>query len=449
MRGVQIGFGRCELTPRVGVELAGFGPYINRHSMGVRDPLWARAMAFELEGEPLVIVSLDLCVIYRSTFERVCEIVREQADVRPERLMVACTHTHSGPETGGLIGWGQPDQPWLELLPARIAEAAVAAVNDLRPAALSHAQVPCEGIGVNREYDEAPTLAEALRADWRPAKPELTDTTAHLLLARDEDGAIIGFASSFGCHPVVCCAQTRQIHGDYAGVATNLIEAEHPGATGLFLQGANGDVNTCVVHEPEQESLAALDVIAERYASCLREGIEAAQPFEVDRIAGVLREVQFTRKQFSREQIAALLAEQEEIIQAPDATDEDREMRLATVKVVAYRRFLAAMDEGRPLTRPTIIQGIRIGPLGLYASPFEVFHAVKEDITEQARAPIPILVGVANDALGYAPDRTAAARGGYAADQVPLMQGTLPLAKIHDELVAAMLELDADLFSAP
>jgi uncharacterized protein YraI len=64
----------------------------------------------------------------------------------------------------------------------------------------------------------------------------------------DADGRTIGFLSCFGCHPVVCCAQTRHIHGDYCGVATNLLEREHPGSVGLFLQGAQGDVNTCVCH---------------------------------------------------------------------------------------------------------------------------------------------------------------------------------------------------------
>ena len=104
---MRIGFGRSDLTPRVGVELAGFGAFINRHSVGVRDRLWARAMAIEAaDGEAAVIVGLDLCVIYRETTERVCELLHEATGVPPERVMVNCTHTHSGPETGGLIGWG-------------------------------------------------------------------------------------------------------------------------------------------------------------------------------------------------------------------------------------------------------------------------------------------------------------------------------------------------------
>ena len=444
---MRIGVGRSELTPRVGVELAGFGAYINRHSTGVREPLWARAMAFDLDGAPVVIISNDLVVIYRDTTERVCALVQESTGVPPERVMVHCTHTHSGPETGGLIGWGQPDQPWLELLPGRIAAAAIAAVRDLRPATLSHAQVPCEGIGVNREYDARPTLEEALRDDWRPAHPELTDTTAHVLVARDGDGRLFGFAGSFGCHPVVCCAQSRQIHGDFPGVATNLIEGERPGSTGLFLQGAQGDVNTCVVHESEADSLRALPIIAERYARCVRQGIESAQPLEVDRIDSVRREMDFTRRELSRDDFVRLLAEQEAVIHAEGASDADQAVRLATVKAVAYRRFLAALDEGRPLTRPTFLQGLRIGPLGIYGAPFEIFQAIKNDVLAQAHAPIPVVLGVTNDSVSYAPDRTAAARGGYAADQVPLMQGTLPLANIHDELVVALLELDVELFA--
>jgi len=443
---MRIGVGRSELTPRVGVELAGFGAFINRHSTGVLEPLWARAMAFDLDGAPAVIVSNDLVVIYRDTAEQVCALVAAATGVPPDRVMVHCTHTHSGPETGGLIGWGQPDQPYLELLPGRIAAAAIAAVRDLRPAGLSHAQVPCEGIGVNREYDERPPLEEALRDDWRPARPELTDTAAHVLVARDEDGRIFGFASSFGCHPVVCCAQSRLIHGDYPGVATNLIERERPGSVGLFLQGAQGDVNTCVVHEPEQESLLALDVIAGRYARCVRAGISAAQPVDVDALRAVRREMEFSRREPGLDDFRALLAEQEAIIHAPGATDADPTVRLATVKAVAYRRFLAALNAGRPLTRPTLVQGLRIGPLALYGAPFEIFQAIKNDVVAGARAPVPVVLGVTNDSVGYAPDRTVAARGGYAADQVPLMQGTLPLANIHDELVGALLELDRELF---
>ena len=42
-----------------------------------------------------------------------------------------------------------------------------------------------------------------------------------------------------------------------------------------------------------------------------------------------------------------------------------------------------------------------------------------------------------------APDRDNAMRGGYAAQTVPLILGTLPFRNIHDELVEQMLRLEA------
>jgi len=44
--------------------------------------------------------------------------------------------------------------------------------------------------------------------------------------------------------------------------------------------------------------------------------------------------------------------------------------------------------------------------------------------------------------MGYAPDKTVAARGGYAADLVPMIVGRLPYRDIHAELAQALLEVD-------
>ena len=300
---------------------------------------------------------------------------------------------------------------------------------------------------MNREYDkDAPPLDDVLQESWRPAKPELTDTTCHV--ARFESsGKTIGFFSYFGCHPVVCCSTTRYIHGDYCGVATNLLEREHPGSVGLFLQGAQGDVNTCVVHKPELESLLALDVIASRYARAVRRGLAEARPVRVDSLACILREVLFTRKRLELDKLRALLVEQEVILHAPGANDTDRNVRMATVKALLFRQWIAAAEAGKgKLTAPpTEIQGFRVGPMLLLASPFETFQAIKNDVKARTGVPVTLVLGCTNDTLGYAPDRTAAARGGYAADLVPLIVGTLPFARIHDELVEQLITLAAAL----
>ncbi|MGD9496559.1 MAG: neutral/alkaline non-lysosomal ceramidase N-terminal domain-containing protein [Armatimonadota bacterium] len=444
---MRAGFAKTDLTPRIGVELCGFAYYLNRHSIAVRDRIWARAMAIEQGDRRVVVVSNDIIQVDREITREVRRRVTEATGIAAQDIMVHCTHSHSGPATGHLRGFGAPDPPYLELLPRRIADACIRAVGALQDATLAHAEVPCEGIGLNRQYDRnAPPLEDVLPDSWRPAKPELTDTTCHALAAHDPAGRLIGFASYFSCHPVVCCAETRYIHGDYAGVATNLLEREHPGSVGLFLQGAQGDVNSCVVHKPEQESLLALDVIASRYARSVREGLAQAGPVQVDAVASALHEVTFTRKAWGMGELRERLGEQEAIIQAADATDADQGFRRAVMLALGYRELIAAMEAGANLQPATEVQGIRLGPISLLGAPFEIFQAIKREVSEKARSPVPLVMGITNDELGYAPDRVIAAVGGYAAEEIPVALGRLPFANIHDELVSALLEVEAALY---
>jgi hypothetical protein len=439
---MRIGFAKNDITPRVGVELCGFGPFLCRKSIGIRDRLWARAMAMELDGERMVIVACDLIGTELSITQRVRELLKEQVGLPEDAVLVCSSHTHSGPCTGPYIGWGEPDPPYIETLPSRIATACLQALDRLQEAELAHAEVPCVGIGCNREYDkDAQPLEEVLRDDWRPAKPELTDTTAHVLAAR-AGKKLLGFVSYFGCHPVVCCASTRYIHGDYCGVATNLLEREHPGSVGLFLQGAQGDVNTCVVHKPESESLLALDIIASRYANAVRRGIAEAEPFAADRIACARRQVTFSRKPWGIEKLRQLPSEYEPKLRKLDAKDDPGEIRMAMVYVTAVRRLIAKAEAGQPLVEPTEVAGMRIGPVAILGSGFETFQAIKNDVVAAAKGPTTLVCSFVNDSVGYAPDRTAAARGGYAADMVPFICASLPYANAHEDLVRELLALD-------
>ena len=70
---MKAGFAKFDITPRVGVSMAGFGPFLNRNSTGIRDRLEARAadgreLPFydfaSLTGgnnEAFTVVSRDIC----------------------------------------------------------------------------------------------------------------------------------------------------------------------------------------------------------------------------------------------------------------------------------------------------------------------------------------------------------------------------------------------------
>lgn len=440
---MKAGFAKIDITPRVGVELCGFGPFLLRRSVGVRDRLWAKAVALEVSGKTFVLVSCDLIGLSLDQVKQVKKLVQLSTGLSEDAIMTHCTHTHSGPCTSAYNGWGERDIPYNEILPGRIADACIQAIDNLQEAIMSHAEVPCEGIGLNREYDkDAPPLEDVLKEDWRPAKPELTDTTCHVFTFHGNDWKMIGFMSYFGCHPVVCCMDTHYIHGDYAGVATNMLERENPGAIGLFLQGAQGDVNSCVVHKPEKESLLALDIIAGRYASAVRHGINEAKPLEVSSMNFAQRMVEFTRKDLTIDDLQNALAKEEAVLYKSGASDEDSEVRMAAICANAIRKRIAMMEAGEPTSTPVELQGLRLGPVSLLGSPLEIFQAIKNEVKSNAKSDVALVLGLTNGDVGYAPDKTMAAKGGYAADMVPIIVGEFPFKDIHTELVRELLQLE-------
>jgi hypothetical protein len=208
------------------------------------------------------------------------------------------------------------------------------------------------------------------------------------------------------------------------------------------LQGAQGDVNSCVVHKPEREALLALDVIASRYARAVRLGIREAKPVEVDSISSAQHFVQFTRKDLTLTDLSDALAKEESVLHAPGADPESYEVRMAAVCAIAVRKRIASLQAGESTSPLVELQGLRIGPISLLGSPLEIFQAIKNDVKSSAQTAVPLVIGLTNGAVGYAPDKTAAARGGYASDMAPLIIGGFPFKEIHSELVRELLRLE-------
>ena len=453
---MKAGFGVVDITPRVGVELYGFGPYLNRHSIAVRDRIEARAAAFESEGKRVVIVGCDLCVINGGIVAEVRKLIRKaHPELEDRDILVNASHTHSGPSlTVDHGGWGYPDLPYALLLPRRIARAACAALDALEEVNYSLAVVPCEHIGLNRVYDkDAPPLEDVLKPDWTPAKPELTDTQCRVLKFTRKDGSLAGFIAHFGCHPVVCCQKCRYIHGDYPAVAIHELMREFPGSVGVFLQGAEGDVNSGCVHKPEQESLLALDVFAGRFANAVRRGLAEAKVVSDHTVRSCSKIAHYTADEgFTDAELDKILADNLALFDAPDATDADEKLRMAAVYVKGVEDMKAMMKRGEQPGTVGEVQGIRLGPVGIVGSPFETMQGIRREVDAAAKAPVPLVTSLCNDTLGYASDRecgkldTRGAR--YGAKMVPFVNGRLPLKCICDELAAALLEMDAELFKA-
>ena len=68
---MKAGFGKSDLTPRLGVQLAGYGPYRNRAAQEIVAPLAARAAVIRDGKTTVVLLSLELCGTPRPLAERI------------------------------------------------------------------------------------------------------------------------------------------------------------------------------------------------------------------------------------------------------------------------------------------------------------------------------------------------------------------------------------------
>jgi neutral ceramidase len=192
-----------------------------------RDPLFARALYLG-SGADLLWVELDVCFIATGHAESLRHRIAERTGVPAERVMVACIHTHSGPDSG-YAGWirGDPEpgpEAW-----QRLADAALRAATSARaaaaPARLGVGSATAR-IGRNRRREKGPLDPEVL-----------------VIRVDREDGRPLAILYVYGCHPTVLGHENLAYSADWPGAASRVVEAALPGSTAIFALGAHADVD--------------------------------------------------------------------------------------------------------------------------------------------------------------------------------------------------------------
>jgi len=417
-KNMRAGFAQIDITPPVGVELCGFGFFRRRRSNGVYDPLYAKAMAVEANGQEVLIVACDLIGLTKQIADEARSYASELTGVPVEAIMVCCTHTHSGPATVDLMSLGEPDQRYLARLPGRIAQAASQAHKNLTEAEMSVAEVEVDGLSYNRVYG-------GQRNGERAGAP--LDEKATVFNCTSE-GTLIGLASFYSVHPVVCCEETSKIHGDFVGLASNMVAREYGKAVALFLQGACGDINPIYCHKPEEVSLKNLEKLAARYAQILRRGLEEARSARVDSVGASRRFVTLKQQLPDREELERKIAEARQTLRKEPLSEQEE--KTGTFQLHAGTAVLQKLDREDPPEMIIELQAIRIGEIVFIGHPFELFNAIKKAVERSVRPGKVFVVGYASDYQGYAPTEDRYALDGkegrghcYAAHSVPFIRG--------------------------
>lgn len=351
---VTAGVARETFTVPADVPLAGYSRRHGRSSTGVHDPVGAQALVVQDADTTVAFVSCDLLIIDEHLYDAVRR--RLLADGLPPALvlMLAATHTHSGPGAYGTrflekISMGHFDPAVFEELVARISRAVVRAAAQSVPVRLAYAVAPTEGLVANRAEPDGLVDAHATVCAFYPE-------------ASDEPLAVL---VSFAAHPTTLGAWNRERSADYPGVLRREVERRFPSATCLFFAGAVGDQAPVKSGDRFERSEQVGRPLAAAVLAALA-GASPAVPHEV--------------------------AAAQEVLPLEAAR-----LRLAswwTLPSVLGNRLV---DDDATLTV------VRVGPVVWFGAPCDLSAELGEQLNAAARARVlsPVVVGFANDYIGY------------------------------------------------
>ena len=341
---LRVGADARPITPDLAagtVYLAGFD--VDRPAQAIHDDLMVRTMALASgHGEPVVMTVCDLI-----------GLTRVHGAKGPR--VVACTHTHHGPDMLGF--WGKPTEgvsgiDWglLDRIRSVVAASQEAAIESMEPASLRAASIA------------VPELVANVR------DPDIVDDELSVIRAYRPDGSVIVTFCAYPCHPEVVASDSTDVTADYAGHLCRAVESV-VGGTAIFAAGALGGMLSPSTEVRTHEE-------AQRYGAVLADAAEKA-------LAGAT-EVPDPTVSFARSEV-------EFPLQNP-------------IYELGIAMELAPPAERRGENAVTEVSVVKVGPATLACVPGELFPKLGLRLKESMRAAgaeVPVVVGLADDELGY------------------------------------------------
>ena len=205
---LQAGTAMVDISPDNPTFLWGY-PYEPRISTGIHDPLYASVLYLDNNGVKLVLVALDILYISADDTREARGMIADATEIKPENVMITCTHTHSGPVTVDMLfSENDPivakvDPKYMEKVRDGILEATKKAIANVRPAEIATTSTMVDGVGCNR-HDP----------DWA------RDPEVGIIAVRNaDDKKLFGLSLIYCMHPTVIHEDIKEVSSDFPGYA--------------------------------------------------------------------------------------------------------------------------------------------------------------------------------------------------------------------------------------
>ncbi|MEC5145098.1 hypothetical protein [Chitinophaga sp. 212800010-3] len=430
----MIGVGRQDITPPSGIYARNWGAARHETAAGVHLPFTLTAMAFRssITEPPLVLISADLGWWKSAADERQLRNgILTALQLQPYQLMCCLTHTHAGPSTftedAGKPG-GELIAPYLEKVKLAAIKAAGDALQQAVPAVLTWHYGQCD-LARNRELPEPGTTR--IITGMNPEAP--ADNT--LLVGRicNEQGALLGTIVNYACHPTTLGAANELLSPDFPGAMRIHVE-NNTGAPCMFLQGASGELAPA---EQYSGNTALAELYGRQLGFAVLSALEAMLPPGKElQFTGVVESgASLAMWEQARYQPSAAIAAEMIMVPLPlkalpSLAEIEEAWAACTDHVIKERLWRQrgirkTIGEGEVAEMPLWIW--RIGDTILAGQPNEAYSFFQQQLREQLKPAVVVVMNIVNGYAGYLPPETAYSRQSYAVWQTPFASGALEL----------------------
>jgi len=396
---LRAGSAKANITPYVGILLSGFGG--RKHGTeGIHDDLHARAVVLDDGDVQVAIVSCDLIGFSLESIATIRERAERMTGIPGEQVLIAATHTHSGP-TMGILRMSTQNPEWVSIVEKKVA-GAIAEAHANRTDAAWGVGVGNAQIGINRRER---TPEGATKLGRNPDGP--IDTDVGVVRIDTRGGEPIAAVIHHPCHPVVLGGKNNYVSADFPGATTSFVEKAIPGIQALFVNGCAGNINSDPVGG-EFEDVRRLGRILGAEAVKTYEAIDCSPDISI---------------RCASEQVEVPLQELPPVsVMEQSIEDRTKELgagvsleQLQADHLIAYAREVLAEHEAPEPKRSRLIemQAIALGNAALVTTPGETFIEIGQAIKAASPFEHTFVTGYTNGVIGYLPTANAFDEGGY------------------------------------
>lgn len=391
------------------------GASVDKVARSIRDDLEANALLLRDHdtNEHVLLISCDLAGLLPERAAKARAAIADATGLDPHRIIIACTHMHSGPSIIATNVLKPIDSAYLDRLHHWLVELARDAAESAVPGRLGWG-VGSVRIGYNRRCCWADG-SHSMHGDT--SRPDFTglegaDDPQHTaLFAEDAEGRLLGIVHHNTSHPT-CFYGADFYSADFPGAARTFLRETLGPVPVLFLNGAFGDISISSQlasrsngEMREQRMLRAAHLVTGETLRLLHQ----AQFHDTLQLRHVRDELELPvrlpapeRVEWARETLAK--------VETDPASVQSWERMRAYGTSLLHEHFHKRPVDTLPL------HALRLGGLGIATQPCELYCRFGLDIKRRSPAAATAVVGIADGYHGYCPDTAGIIGGGYSGE---------------------------------